>query len=143
MFNYFFKRSQFFSDIRFPNTCFNVFKSFLTDIPAILKCLMGTSKLINSNNGKERDLAKSAEYVLNKIKNKKFILTLCGIVDIYSKFSLIVSIVQKVNKLPYQRYDDFFSVVNSLEKNNNHFTTTLSVKPKIKKIVCGLNYIQI
>ena len=85
---------------------------------------MGTAKLINSNNGKERDLAKSAEYVLNKIKNKKFIMTLCGIVDIYSKFSLIVSIVQKVNKLPYQRYDEFFSVVNSLEKMkralNNH-----------------------
>ena len=85
---------------------------------------METAKLINSNNGKERDLAKLAEDVLKKIQNKKFILTLCGIVDIYSKFSLIVSIVQKVNKLPYQRYDEFFSVVNSLEKMkktlNNH-----------------------
>ena len=85
---------------------------------------METAKLINSNNGKERDLAKLAEDVLKKVQNKKFILTLCGIVDIYSKFSLIVSIVQKVNKLPYQRYDEFFSVVNSLEKMkktlNNH-----------------------
>ena len=85
---------------------------------------METAKLINSNNGKERDLAKLAEDVLKKVQNKKFILTLCGIVDIYSQFSLIVSIVQKVNKLPYQRYDEFFSVVNSLEKMkktlNNH-----------------------
>ena len=106
----------FFSETRFPNSCYNVYNSFLTDIPAILKCLMETAKLINSNNGKERDLAKLAEDVLKKVQNKKFILTLCGIVDIYSMFSLIVSIVQKVNKLPYQRYDEFFSVVNSLEK---------------------------
>ena len=30
---------KFFSETRFPNSCFNVYNSFLTDFPALIKCL--------------------------------------------------------------------------------------------------------
>ena len=106
---------KFFSDTRFPNSCFNVYNSFLIDMPALINCLEKTSKLSESKYSKDRDLAKSAGDTLRKIKDKKFILTLCGVVDIYSKFSIIVSIVQKVNKLPFERYDEFMSAVTSME----------------------------
>ena len=45
--------------------------------------------------------------MLNKIKNKAFILKLAGLVDIYNNFSVIVSQLQIVNVLPFERLDNF------------------------------------
>ena len=65
-------------------------------------------KSIDSKNSKERDYAKSAVDTQNKILNKTLFFTLSGIFDMYSKCSLIVCIVRKVNKLPYQCDEEFF-----------------------------------
>ena len=54
--------------------------------------------------------------MLKKIDNKKFILSLTGLVDIYSHFSAIVSDLQQVNKLPFERLDNFNNLCSELRK---------------------------
>ena len=65
---------------------------------------------------KKREKGVHASNMLKKIDNKKFISSLCGLVDIYSHFSVIVSELQGVNKLPFERFDKFHNLCNDLRK---------------------------
>ena len=54
--------------------------------------------------------------MLKKIYNKKFLLSQAGLCDIYSVFSVCVCDLQKVNQLPFQRYDTFNKTTQLLQK---------------------------
>ena len=102
------KDPKFHSDTRFANSCHSVYKSFYNDLPAII---LNYEKVITEHeealDNKLGDKAQKASRMLKKLRNKHFILSLAGLVDIYSTFSAIVCYVQKVNILPFQRYDVF------------------------------------
>ena len=61
---------------------------------------------------------------MNSICNVKFVLTLSAIIDIiYDKYGELVSVVQKVNYLPHERFDTFIHVCNkikSMSERMNH-----------------------
>ena len=69
-----------------------VFKSLLTDLPVIIEMYKQIKdKNITSNEQKKRDKGIHASNMLKKIDNKKFIISLTGLVDIYAHFSVIVN----------------------------------------------------
>ena len=50
------------------------------------------------------------------IKNKRFCMHLSGLADIYNMFGLFVNVVQKVNVLPHERYDNAIQVLDTMAK---------------------------
>ena len=112
-----FEKPKFHSDTRFANHGSKVFKSLLTDLPVIIERYKQVkNKNLVSNEQKKRDKGIHASNMLKKIDNKKFILSLTGLVDIYSHFSVIVSELQCVNKLPFERFDKHQELCNDLKK---------------------------
>ena len=104
-----FTQLQKFSKTRFANHAKKVFYSSYNDIPLIIKHyenIKNDGENVTSSKEK-RDKADHAQLMLNKIKNKAFILKLAGLVDIYNNFSVIVSQLQIVNVLPFERLDNF------------------------------------
>ena len=73
-------------------------------------------KNITSHEQKKHDKGIHASNMLKKIDNKKFIISLTGLVDIYSHFSVIVNKLQAVNKLPFERFDKHQELCNDLKK---------------------------
>ena len=51
-----------------------------------------------------------------KIQNKSFCLLLSGLADIYEQYGVLVSEVQKVNLLPFQRFDKFTGQMEKMVK---------------------------
>ena len=112
-----FASPKFHSNTRFANSCKNVFKSFYTDLPAlILSYTKNRDDNLNSNVQRERDLGQHAKDMLKKINNKMFLLSTGGALDIYTIFSIIVCDLQKVNQLPFERYDTFQKLCKTLIK---------------------------
>ena len=112
-----FEKPKFHSDTRFANHGSKVLKSLLNDLPVIIERYKEIkNENIASNVQKKRDKGIHASNMLKKIDNKKFILSLTGLVDIYSHFSAIVSELQVVNKLPFERFDKFNNLCNDLKK---------------------------
>ena len=94
-----------------------MFKSLLKDLPVIIERYKEIkNENVTSNVQKKRDKGIHASNMLKKIDNKKFILSLTGLVDIYSHFSIIVSDLQEVNKLPFERFDKFDNLCSDLRK---------------------------
>ena len=54
--------------------------------------------------------------MLTKIDNKRLFQSMAGLLDIYSKFSVIVCQLQKVNQLPFERYDEFQKLCQDIRK---------------------------
>ena len=97
-----------FSKTRFANHAKKVFLSTYQDLVIIIQHY----EMIKRNNTdsrykEQRDKGDHAQFMLNKIKNKEFILKLAGLVDIYNIFSELVSELQIVNVFPFERLDNF------------------------------------
>ena len=97
-----------FSKTRFANHAKKVFLSTYQDLVIIIRHY----EIIKRNNSdsrykEQRDKGEHAQLMLNKIKNKEFILKLAGLVDIYNIFSELVSELQIVNVLPFERLYNF------------------------------------
>ena len=100
-----------------------VYTNFRKDYCAIVKCLENTKTEMRAGNSKERQKAADAEKLMNSICNIKFVLTLSGIIDIYDKYGELITIVQKVNSLPHERFDAFIHVcdkMKTMSKKINH-----------------------
>ena len=71
---------------------------------------------VGSNLQENKDKAKHAADMLKKLNNKKNILSLAGICDIYSQFSQMVCELQIVNVLPFERYAQYQRQFNKMRK---------------------------
>ena len=108
---------KFHSDTRFANSCSNVFKAAYRDLPAIIENYKNVKEeYVGSNLQEERDKAKHASDMLKKLNNKKNILTLAGICDIYNQFSQMVCELQKVNVLPFERFAQYKRIFNTMKQ---------------------------
>ena len=98
---------QFFCETWFANSVRKVYRNFLADLSAAIACLENTKFEMHDGDASEREKAQQAEQYQVKIQNKSFCLLLSGLADIYEQYGVLVSEVQKVNLLPFQRFDKF------------------------------------
>ena len=110
---------KFHSDTRFANSSEKVFKAAYKTLPALIQSYKTTrDNNVDSNLQTERDKAKHASDMLRKLNNKKFILGLAGLCDIYHQFSCMVCDLQTVNLLPHERYHKYQSAFNRIRRMN-------------------------
>ena len=102
-----------FSKTRFANSIRKVTINIMKDFEVIVKCL---KKIIDehkdSNIAKDREKAADAKNILKRITNKKFVLQLSGISDVYEVFGKIVNSCQIVDILPFERHDAVMKAVS-------------------------------
>ena len=55
--------------------------------------------------------------MLKKINTKTSLLSLAGLCEIYHQLSCMVCELQKVNVLPYQRYEKYQATFNRMRQN--------------------------
>ncbi|CAB4032571.1 Hypothetical predicted protein [Paramuricea clavata] len=107
---------QFFCETRFANSVRKVYGNFLADLSAIIACLENTKFEMHDGDASAREKAQQAEQYQVKIQNKSFCLLLSGLADIYEQYGVLVSEVQKVNLLPFQRFDKFTDHMEKMKK---------------------------
>ena len=110
-----------FSKTRFANSIRNVTINIRKDFQVIVDSL---KKIIDENKdstiAKKREKATDAEHILKKITNKKFVLHLSGISDVYEVFGKVVNTCQIVDILPFERYDAVKKSVAELKEMVEH-----------------------
>ena len=112
-----FSEPKFHSETRFANSSSRVFDSAFKDLDALIENYKKTvDENIDSNLQESRDKANHAAEMLRKLNNKKFQLGLSALCDIYSKFSQMVCELQKVNSLPYERFENYKRVLNKIKQ---------------------------
>ena len=104
-----------YSATRFANSVRKVYINFRKNYCAIVQCLEMTKTEKRDGDSKDRQKAVDAEKFMDPICNAKFVLRLSGITDIYEKYGELVDVVQKVNSLPYERFDTFIHVCNKMK----------------------------
>ena len=106
---------KFHSETRFANSCSQVFNTGYRDLSVLIETYKKTrDENVGSNLQEERDKAKHAADMLKVLNNKKSMLQLAGICDIYSQFSAMVCNLQKVNVLPHERYSQYQDRFNKM-----------------------------
>ena len=105
-----------FHDVRFANSVRFVFINIRADFPAIIACLETISMDNEMGDAEAREKANDARRILHSVANKKFCLRLSGIADVYDTFGVLVNVCQKVDVLPYERYDEFHNVLSVMDK---------------------------
>ena len=104
------------SETRFANYAYRLYQHMEQDYAI---CISTLEKIkLEKRNGSSEDRAKAreAEQLQQSIQNKKFAIVLCGLCDIYAKFSSLVNCLQKVNILPWQRLDTFNKCIVHMEE---------------------------
>ena len=104
------KNHLFFSNTRFPNYSAGVFKSFLVDLPLLVRCL--EENQIDENNRNKMKYAKLS----NKILNVRFLASLSGATDEYDVFSELVQKLQTVCLLHNERFDQAMLIVSKFSQ---------------------------
>ena len=91
-----------FSKTRFANSIRNVTINIRKDFEIIIKSLQKIYDDMNDSRvSKIREKADDAKRLLKKLSNKKFVLELSGISDIYEVFGKVVNTCQIVDILPH------------------------------------------
>ena len=112
-----FVEPKFHSETRFANSCSKVFDAGFKDMPVLIENYRKTNEEnVDSNLQENRDKAKHASDMLKKLDNKKNILNLTGICDIYSQFSKMVCVLQEVNVLPFERHSNYQKIFNTMRQ---------------------------
>ena len=122
-----------FSKTRFANSIRNVTINIRKDFLIIVNCL---KKIIDEKNdstiAKEREKAADTERILRKICNKKFVLQLSGISDVYEVFGKIVNYCQLVDILPFERFDKVKEAIAELKEMDDHVDHASCVEKSTK-----------
>ena len=105
----------FYSKTKFANHCSNVYLQFYKDYPALFATFDETHMQLRDGTSREKEKSQKAGVTKNKLMCKKFAIRLCGICDIYSVFSSIVNLLQKVNMLPHIKFEQFEHLVKKME----------------------------
>ena len=109
-----------FQTTRFANSIRLVVINVRADYEAIIQCLQKIQDYFrHSSDSKDKEKRNDAKRLLNVTQNKRFSLHLSGLADIYDMFGLFVNIVQKVNVLPHERYDDSMKVLDKMARMKN------------------------
>ena len=110
-----------FSKTRFANSICGVTINIRKDFLIIVNCL---KKIIDekkdSKIAKEREKAADAKQILKKVSNKKFVLELSGISDVYEVFGKVVNTCQLVDILPFERFDKVNKAIAELKAMIEH-----------------------
>ena len=110
----------FYSKTKFANHCSNVYIQFYKDYPALVETFEEMHTNLKNGSSREQDKSQKAGQIKNKLTCKKFAIILCGICDVYSLFSSIVNLSQKVNMLPhvkYERFEHFVSKIDAMSRS--------------------------
>ena len=102
-------------ETRMANYKYVVLRSFVKDLKPLIIGLDEIQADKCSGNIKDREQADIAAKFKTMIHNRKFVLELTGMADIYSVYGHITNILQKVDYLPHEKYDKFKSLVKILE----------------------------
>ena len=102
---------------RFANSVCFVFMNIRVDYEAVRQSLSDVivSKE-SSSNSKDRAKAEEARCIRRKIDSWVFSLCLSGCADLYNVFGCLTNVCQKVNLLPFERFDQVQSVVQTVNK---------------------------
>ena len=110
-----FKNPCFFYETRFANHCKKIYKNFREDFKALITVLEERQEEAINGDYLQREKGTNANIQMNKIYNIKFCLRLSGLCDLYDQFSKIICILQEVDILPHERYNNFVAKVNYLK----------------------------
>ena len=103
---------------RFANSVRFVFMNIRVDYKVVRQFLSDViHSKENSSNSKDRAKAEEARCVLRKINSWVFSLCLSGCADLYNVFGCLSNVCQKVNLLPFERFDQVQSVVKNCQQN--------------------------
>ena len=91
-----------------------VLKNFDIDLQPIILGLEKIQLEKCGGNKKDREEADNAAAFRAQIYNKKFVLRLTGLCDVYNVYGNIANILQKVNTLPYEKFDLFHKLLTKL-----------------------------
>ena len=109
-----------FQTTRFANSIRLVVINVRADYEAIIQCLIKIQEYFcHSSDSKDQEKRNDARRLQGLIQNKRFCLHLSGLADIYDMFGTFVNMVQKVNVLPYERYDNSMKVLDKMAKMTN------------------------
>ena len=106
------------SETRFANYASRIYQHMEQDYTACIATLEQIKLEKRGGNSDDREKSREAEDLQLSIQNKKFAILLCGLCDVYTKFGLMVTDLQKVNTLPWQRLDLY-------KKHISHFHNML------------------
>ena len=110
-----------FSKTRFANSIRNVTINIRKDFEIIIKSLQKIYDDMNDSRvSKIREKADDAKRLLKKLSNKKFVLELSGISDIYEVFGKVVNTCQIVDILPHERFDYVIKAIEELKDMIDH-----------------------
>ena len=102
---------------RFANSVRFVFINIRNDYKALRQALCEIiSSKENSSNAKDRGKAEEARTVSRKINSWVFSLCLSGCADLYDIFGCLSNVCQKVDLLPFERFDKIQSVIRTISK---------------------------
>jgi hypothetical protein len=88
--------------------------------PVLVACLEEVKGLHMNGTSDQKKKAETAEDTLNSIYNVKFALSLAVLCDVYSIYSQISVLLQKVSTLPHTRYDQFKELVDDYKEMLEH-----------------------
>eukprot|EP00112_Aurelia_sp_Birch-Aquarium-sp1_P017083 Seg3933.2 transcript_id=Seg3933.2/GoldUCD/mRNA.D3Y31 product="hypothetical protein" protein_id=Seg3933.2/GoldUCD/D3Y31 len=107
----------FYSETKFTNHCVKLYKQLRKDFPGLIMTLEETQLEKAGGDARDRQKANDAAGIMNQLANRKMVVRLSGMCDIYETFENGVDVLQIVNMLPHDKYDNFFEkCVNKLEK---------------------------
>ena len=109
-----------FQSTRFANSIRLVVINLRLDFEAVILSLQKIHESFgNSSDAKDVEKKNNAKRLLDVMLNKRFCLHLSGIADVYDMFGALVNVVQKVNILAHERYDNFVKIVDKMSLMKN------------------------
>ena len=107
----------FYSQTKFANHCVKVCKQLRKHYPGLIMTLEEMQLEKAGGDARDQQKAKDAAGVMNQLANRKMVLRPSGMCDIYETFGHGVNVLQIVNMLPHNKYDNFFEkCLNKLKK---------------------------
>ena len=107
---------KFFSDTKFANWVVVLYRDFHRVYPALLVTLEEAKERLSEGTEKEREQAIDVDKLQEGIFNLTFALSLSLLIDIYNIYSQIVKLLQVIDILPFERYDQFVSLLAEYPK---------------------------
>ena len=125
-----------FSETRFANSKRKVFKNCFLMLGPIVSCLEEQVLAAERNrsqleaaNSRIREKGDKARQLRGKLFNKKFVLLLAGVSDIYEMFGVAVQITQDYRLLPHQRLFQLKNVFGIIDGMSQCVSHSQCVKP--------------
>ena len=104
------------SETRFANYASRLYTHMENDLGSCIAAFEEVKLCKRDGNSDDRKKAQEAEQLQHSIQNKKFAMHLSGLCDVYKKFGELVTCLQKINILPWERLVVYNKTINHMEK---------------------------